>query len=119
MGDASTTIASAWHLSVIEMQRRERVMAMVDRFPVLASHDERPRLEALGCPKYVPWSLLAPHEQRALRNHGGQTLKRLAERGGLGPEEMLAIIEDRPWRRMTIEESVPALLDAIKKHGGC
>ena len=31
-----------------------------------------------------PWALLEPHEAQARANHGGQSLKRLAERGGLG-----------------------------------
>lgn len=30
----------------------------------------------------VPWGLIAPHERRARANHGGQSLNRLAERGG-------------------------------------
>ncbi len=47
----------------------------------------------------IPWWIIAPHEKQALRNHGGQTLERLAERGGLGPSEALAVLEDRefPW----------------------
>lgn len=36
----------------------------------------------LGTKESVPWSVIAPHEGQAKSNHG-QTLKRLAERGGL------------------------------------
>ena len=43
----------------------------------------------------IPWSVIAPHEAQALRNQGGQTLERLQERGGLSPEEALAVLEDR------------------------
>jgi len=46
----------------------------------------------------IPWALIAPHEAQALVNHGGQTLERLAERGGLAPCEALAVLEDRTWR---------------------
>jgi hypothetical protein len=50
-------------------------------------------------PDTVPLSLLAPHEAQAQKNHS-QSLQRLAERGGLSPCEMLAVLEDREWRRM-------------------
>jgi hypothetical protein len=45
----------------------------------------------------IPLSLIAPHEQQADRNHS-QTLRRLAERGGLSPCEAVAVIRDRPWK---------------------
>lgn len=52
----------------------------------------------------VPWSLIAPHEAQALRNHS-QTLDRLAERGGLSAAEAVAVLEDRPFRLMTDGEA--------------
>jgi hypothetical protein len=79
------------------------------QFPVLLRSTER-KADSVGCPSSVPWSLLAPHEERAWRNHG-QTLQRLAERGGLGPDEMCAIIEGRRWRQMEFTESVSRLLE--------
>ena len=47
----------------------------------------------------IPWGVIAPHEAQAQRNHG-QSLERLAERGGLGVCEAVAILEDRPWHKM-------------------
>ncbi len=47
----------------------------------------------------IRWSVIAGHEAQAQRNHY-QSLERLAERGGLGVCEAVAIIEDRPWHRM-------------------
>lgn len=44
----------------------------------------------------IPWGLISPHEQQARKNHG-QTLDRLAERGGLGHSEAIDIIEGRKW----------------------
>lgn len=70
------------------------------RFPILwqwhlrAEHDEAVRL---GCPRSLPWSLFEGHERQAQRNHG-QTLERLAERGGLCPKEAIAVLTDRHWR---------------------
>lgn len=67
-------------------------------FPVLLGYGrERIRLLDLGCPESVPWEAVAPHEAQALRNHG-QSLERLAERGGLSPLELLAVIGDCPLR---------------------
>lgn len=52
----------------------------------------------------IPMELLIPHEVQALRNHA-QPLERLANRGGVTPEEALAIIEERPWQRMPFTEA--------------
>lgn len=46
--------------------------------------------------KRVPWAMLTPHEPQALINHD-QSLERLAQRGGLGADEMIFILEDRGW----------------------
>lgn len=59
-------------------------------FPVLGGRDVK---------FYVPMDFVEPHEQQAQRNHS-QSLKRLAERGGLSPCELLAVIEDRDWRKI-------------------
>lgn len=47
--------------------------------------------------KSIPWAMIAPYERQAIRNHGGQTLDRLAERGGLSPHEALLILRCHPW----------------------
>ena|SRR6185369_9425476 len=61
-------------------------------FPILDSvHDVLPTL-----PRSVPWSLVDPHEPQALKNHN-QTLKRLAERGGLDWSELADVIEGKSW----------------------
>jgi hypothetical protein len=59
-------------------------------------------MPVMGFPSFpgVPWNVIAPHEPQAMRNHGGQSLERLAQRGGLGPCEALAVLEDRAWARM-------------------
>lgn len=61
----------------------------------------------------IRWSAIAGHERQAMQNHG-QTLERLAERGGLGVCEAVAIIEDRKWHRMdkqTAEDRLMALCE--------
>lgn len=43
----------------------------------------------------IPWPMIAPHEHSALANHG-QTLTRLAQRGGLTTREIVAVLEHVP-----------------------
>lgn len=63
-----------------------------------------------GFPKHV----LIPMEceQRAMSNHSGQDFETLASRGGLDPDEAVAIMEDRRWRKMGAIE----LVDAFRKY---
>lgn len=75
-------------------------------FPILLTLRERRHSAALDCPPSVPWRLVEPHEDQALKNHNGQSLARLAERGGLGPDELVAVLEDRQWTAMPLAESV-------------
>jgi hypothetical protein len=65
------------------------------RFPVLYGYPQKREDDLLS----VPWDMLAHHAAQAWANHH-QTLERLAERGGLGLGEMVAVLEDRPWRPM-------------------
>lgn len=56
-----------------------------------------------GCPRFVRWEALS--EKWAQINHG-QTLTRLAERGGLDPTELVANLGGFPWRDMDLERAV-------------
>ena len=76
------------------------------RFPIL--HD----IEI----KSIPWAVMGPHEIQALRNHA-QGLDRLAARGGVTPEEAVAIIEGRPWHRMPFSEARDTLMSYVAKVG--
>jgi hypothetical protein len=78
-----------------------------DMFPIL---DKGPK-------EYVPLRIVKVHEKQALRNHG-QTLKRLAERGGLGWIELLCVLEDRDYdfhTKLTEETAKVKVLEIIKK----
>lgn len=88
-------------------------------FPVLYGYslEESRRKASVDWPKEVPWSLLAPHEQQALRNHE-QTLERLAERGGLGLCEMVAVLEDRVWRQMDQVAARDRIVELARAHAG-
>lgn len=57
-------------------------------FPVLLGYRWE---EFSDCPLAVPWALIEPYEAQARRNHS-QSLKRLAERGGLSPLELYDVV---------------------------
>ena len=63
-------------------------------FPIIPISREGPQWTA------IPLAMIAPHEAQAWVNHG-QTLARLAERGGLSACEAVAVLEDRRWFSMT------------------
>lgn len=65
-----------------------------------------------GVPATIPWALIEPHAEQAQTNHM-QTLQRLNERGGLSPDEMVAVLDDRRWRAMTREEAAQRLLEIL------
>ena len=58
----------------------------------------------------IDWTIIAPHEPQALKNHD-QSLEKLADRGGLSLSELVAVLEDRPWCEM---DSLAALA-AVKR----
>jgi hypothetical protein len=43
----------------------------------------------------VPWEAMTPHERQAFNNHG-QSIERLAARGGLGAGEAWLVVNDLP-----------------------
>jgi hypothetical protein len=130
-GDGKPCLSDAWKI-IDEGAARMLARAVRGRFvhkpqpstfPVLWQGD-RAYLKALAdldCPRKVPWAFVADHEMICQQNHG-QTAYRLAERGGLSPEEMLAIIEhhslrtarDQTWWLLP-SESVPRLKAALEK----
>ncbi len=69
-----------------------------------------------GCPLRIPWKIVAPFEPQAIANHS-QTLERLAERGGLCPEELYAVMhglgykELRALNRETVRDWLRTLLE--------
>lgn len=67
-------------------------------------------------PLSVPMSVLYPHREQAQINHQ-QALERLAQRGGLSPREMLAVLEDRPWSKVEIDVAMARISMILGQHG--
>jgi hypothetical protein len=84
-------------------------------FPILGltSGREQEMIDAAGYNdlRRIPWDMIEPHEPQALKNHD-QSLKTLASRQGLSACEMLAVLEDRPWKSIELVESYRKL-DAL------
>lgn len=97
---------------------------MPDRqFPVMLPYHVKARKVWLdeGCPTEVPYHIVELHEEQAQKNHK-QTVERLAERGGLDPAELLAVISDCPWqqvREMTLPTVVSLLKLRLQAEGIC
>lgn len=72
------------------------------RFPVLKPPP--------GCTSWVRWEALDP--QWAMRIHG-QTLERLAERGGLCAEEIMLNLKRLKWSAVTPKDEAIALTNSI------
>ena len=80
---------------------------MTKYFPIQAEYGARPH------PMQVPWDVaeLAYSVYAGLYGKGGQSLERLAERGGFGPSEMDAFLPD--WRERC--DRIAALESAINR----
>ncbi len=70
-----------------------------------------------GTATSVPWAVVAPHEAQALRNHYGQTLDRLAERGGLDVVELWCVVHDKAWSDASPLEVCQGWLDGLAVGG--
>ena len=95
-------------------------------FPLILTHHDIDLILS-GFPRSVPWDMVEPHRSAAMSNHG-QTLERLAERGGLCITEMRAVMGGHGWRAIrtfgwTEKNSAPWLLEQVEKwtreHQGC
>jgi lambda repressor-like predicted transcriptional regulator len=76
----------------------------VKTFPIMKLWYEN-EYRVSGLRESIPWDMISPHEKQAALNHGGQSLARLAERGGLSPCEAVAVLEDRKWSHMDAVEA--------------
>ena len=45
----------------------------------------------------LPWAIVRPHEEQAKKNHCGQNLETLADRGGLSVAELYYVLQDRKF----------------------
>lgn len=86
-------------------------------FPLIIHYHERQPGEPYSeLPRSVPWSIVAPYEAQALHNHCGQSLEKLAQRGGLDPRELCGIMIGKSFRElleMTPEFAVKHILQSL------
>ncbi len=80
----------------------------------LAVANARKRLFPIQGGDNIPWSIIAPCEAQAQRNHS-QTLERLAERGGLDPNEAIWVLNGERWKTEKQQDNGAARLREIVK----
>ncbi|WP_372393910.1 hypothetical protein ABMY26_00120 (plasmid) [Azospirillum sp. HJ39] len=81
-------------------------------FPILYPPGQR---QPVNAPTSIPWVLVERHVDQAQQNHYA-SLEALAQRGGICPAELVAILEDREYRPIALDAAVrqiAALIDAF------
>jgi hypothetical protein len=92
--------AAGWGYERLSAALDKEARELADRLkPHLAS--QKKRFPIQDGPS-IPWEYMAPHESQAQKNHG-QTIARLAERGGLGAAEAELIVTAQPLSPKTGE----------------
>lgn len=76
--------------------------------------DNRLLFEGLGAPRFVPWALVEAHAAQCMKNHS-QTVERLDARGGLSPDELCAVLEDRRWSPLPLQLAIETLAGHVAK----
>jgi len=88
-------------------------------FPILHPLDfleaEGVRRAGVELIQTIPRDLIEQHETQALKNHK-RTIEQLAKQGGLSACEAVAVLEDRPWRRMRPDEAHARLAELVRAH---
>ena len=90
---------------------RDKAQAKLEErriFPIMHGRN------SLSGPRGIPWALIAPQEAQAKENHG-QSLERLASRGGLSPAEAVAVLEGHGYRGVGEAEAVQRLDELVER----
>jgi hypothetical protein len=78
--------------------------------PLFPDEAEQVRYQLI---RVIPWELIEQHEAQALKNHK-RTIEQLTQQQcGLRACEAVAVLEDRPWRRMPVEEAYDRLAQIV------
>ena len=96
--------------------KRKAETSVAPAFPVMLDWYDRKKLSTLACPTSVPWGFIEQYRNTAKKMHG-QTIERLAERGGLSPAEMMAVTNNNmAWWSEPEETAVKALKNAVAEY---
>lgn len=94
------------------MSRLPKRRAIVSEMPVGCLYTYRPIKNPPF--KSLPFKMFLPHEAQCLKSHS-QTLQRIKERGGFGPCEAVAVLEDRKWSSMEPESAFKRLAELLEQ----
>jgi hypothetical protein len=84
------------------------------RFPILFQSGGRDYAYLRRAPGSLPWAMIEEHAQQCEKNHG-QSVARLAERGGLDPWEACAVLEDKDVG-LLVRVAAPDIVDRLWAH---
>jgi hypothetical protein len=83
--------------------------------PIMRTKEEN----AMGCPNFVPFvNVDKPEFQKQADANHGQTLEHLADRGGLSPQELYAILHGVRYREVSkidVKTAVVYLIQMVEK----
>lgn len=67
----------------------------------------------------IPYEMVKQHEKQVMINHGGQTVEKICERGGLDWVELYCVLKDKPFNKTILPEfAMYGVLDKIYKFYG-
>jgi hypothetical protein len=87
------TLMQCWQLAIDENTALHRRLDDLARERTAAQPSEAERRFPVQNGPDIPWSVIAPFEKQARKQHGGQTLEQLAARQGLSVCEVLSVLE--------------------------
>ena len=109
LAEANDGIGRAAYLATALAEKAEsEAAALRDEVAGLKGLADRKKFPILGERGVsVDWQLVADHGGQANTNHG-QTVARLAERGGLSWCELFAVLHNRRWEKMDANDAMIA-----------
>lgn len=75
-------------------------------------------LDLSYCPLQIPYAVLQLHDKQAIKNHG-QSVKRLNERGGMCPQEIVAVLLDKDYEPMDKQKAIDLMIDLLDQYYVC
>ena len=84
----------------ISQEQADRMVQKIENFRMPLLRETRELKRVFPSHVWIPYR----REEQALKNHCGQSFAKLAERGGLGPEEAVCVMRGVKYHQMSRDE---------------